>query len=142
MQFRKQKTLIQVMKYSGYNKETRQPRVEMLGTIDLKTMRFEPKPGAAPLSQLEQLEIHQAIERAQLEVAHERAAEAAQKALEGLRELNPSTDFSQLVKNDPEGVWRGLIAIEKALKAGGFARPTKRSAGKDTKTADLLSNQP
>lgn len=142
MQFRKQKTLIQVMKYSGYNKETRQPRVEMLGTIDLKTMRFEPKPGAAPLSQIEQMEIHQAIERAQLEVAHERAAQAAQNALEGLRDLNPSTDLSKLVKNDPEGVWRGLMAIEKALKAGGFARPTKRSAGRDTKTADLLSNQP
>ncbi len=140
MQFRKQKTLIQVMKYSGYNKDTRQPRVEMLGTIDLKTMRFEPKPGAAPLSQLEQLEIQQAIERAQLEVAHERAAQAAQKALEGLRELNPDTDLAQLVKNDPDAIWRGLLAVEKALKAGGFARPTKRSAAKDTRTKDLLSN--
>ena len=140
MQFRKQKTLIQAMKYVGYDKATRQPHVVMLGTIDLKTMRFEPKPDAPALTDIERLEINQAIERAQLELAHERAAQAAQGALEGLRGLNPDTDLSSLVKNDPEAIWRGLLAVEKALKAGGFARPTKRSAAKDTRTKDLLSN--
>jgi hypothetical protein len=138
MQFRKQKTLIQVMKYVGYDKKTRQPEVKMLGTIDLKSMRFEPKPGINPLSDVEQLEIRQAIERAQLELAHERAAEAAQKAFGGLRGLREGTDLSQMVRNDPEAVWRGLVMVEKALKAGGFARPTRRAAGKDTKTGDLL----
>lgn len=139
MQFRRQKTLVQVMKYVGYDKATRQPQVVMLGTIDLKTFKFEAKPGAPALDELEQLEISQAIEREQLAVAHERAAEAAQSAFEGLRGLREGYDLSQLVKNDPDGVWRGLIAIEKALKAGGFARPTRRAAAKDTKTGDLLA---
>lgn len=141
MQFRRQKTLVQVMKYVGYDKDTRQPRVSMLGTIDLRTFKFEAKPGAPALDEVEQLEIRQAIEREQLATAHERAAEAAQKALEGLRGLRDGTDLSQLVRNDPEAVWRGLLMVEKALKAQGFARPTRRSAAstKDTKTGDLLA---
>ncbi len=141
MQFRRQKTLVQVMKYVGYDKATRQPQVVMLGTIDLKTFKFEPKPGAPVLDELEQLEVRQAIEREQLATAHERAAEAAQKALEGLRGLREGSDLSQLVKNDPEAIWRGLMMVEKALKAGGFARPTRRAgaAAKDTKTGDLLA---
>ena len=141
MQFRRQKTLVQVMKYVGYDKDTRQPRVSMLGTIDLRTFKFEAKPGAPALDELEQLEISQAIEREQLAVAHERAAEAAQEAFQGLRGLREGSDLSHLVKNDPEGVWRGLMMVEKALKAGGFARPTRRAsaAAKDTKTGDLLA---
>lgn len=140
MQFRRQKTLIQVMKYVGYDKTTRQPNVVMLGTIDLKALTFEAKAGAPALSPMEELEIRQAIERVQLELAHEKASEAAQKALEGLRGLYAGTDLTQLVKNDPEAIWRGLLAVERALKSQGFARPTRRpAAGKDTKTGDLLA---
>lgn len=140
MQFRRQKTLVQVMKYVGYDKATRQPQVVMLGTIDLKTFKFTLKDGSTTLTELEQLEISQAIEREQLAVAHEKAAGAAQAALEGLRGINPASDLSSLVRNDPEAIWRGLLAVEAALKAQGFARPTKRSKStKDTKTGDLLA---
>lgn len=137
MQFRKQKTLIQVMKYTGYDKATRQPHVVMLGTIDLRTLKFTPRDGAEALTDVEKLEIEQAITRQQLSGAYERAAAAAFSACEGLRALNPETDLAMLVKNDPEALWRGLGAIEKALKAGGFTKPLKARKTADTTTRPL-----
>jgi hypothetical protein len=139
MQLRKQKTLIQVMRYDGYKKDTKQPIMNMLGTIDLATLKFAKKEGVH-LDEVEQLEISQAIEREQLIQAQERAAHAALQACDGLRTLNPHTDLLTLVKNDPESIWRGLAAVEKALKAAGFEKPKKsrvQTIG-DSKTGSLL----
>lgn len=138
MQFRKQKTLIQVLRYDGYNKDTKQPKMLMVGTIDLATFRFDQRD--ATLSDIERMEVNQAIEREQLLAVQERAAGAALQALEGLRLLSPQTDLSTLVKNDPESIWRGLVAVEKALKAAGFEKPKKSriQAIPDTKTGNLL----
>jgi hypothetical protein len=139
MQLRKQKTLIQVMRYDGYKKDTKQPIMTMIGTIDLATLTFEKKEGA-DLNDIEKMEIRQAIEREQLVQAQERAAHAALQACDGLRTLNPHTDLSTLVKNDPESIWRGISAVEKALKAGGFEKPKKSrvQAIDDSKTGNLL----
>ena len=139
MQLRKQKTLIQVMRYDGYKKDTKQPVMVMVGTIDLATLAFTKKEGAH-LDEVEKLEIRQAIEREQLVQAQERAAHAALQACEGLRTLNPHTDLSTLVRNDPESIWRGLAAVEKALKAAGFEKPKKSRVQwiDDSKTGNLL----
>ena len=140
MQFRKQKSLIQVLRYEGYKKDTKQPIMVMIGSIDLRTFKFE-KRSDATLDDVEKLEISQAIEREQLIAVQDRSAEAALQAFEGLRNLSPQTDLSTLVKNDPQAIWLGVMAVEKALKAGGFERP-KKSRGvqaiPDSKTGDLL----
>jgi hypothetical protein len=140
MQFRKQKSLIQVMRYEGYKKDTKQPIMAMVGTIDLRNFRFEKRVDAT-LDDVEMLEISQAIEREQLISAQERAAEAALQALDGLRKLSPKTDLSGLVKNDPDGIWTGLVAVEKALNAAGVEKPKKSRGAQsvlDSKTGDLL----
>ena len=139
MQFRKQKSLVQVMRYEGYKKATKQPIMKMVGIIDLVSFRFKPHEGF-DLTTVEELEISQAIEREQLISAQEQAAYAAQQACAGLRTLNPSTDLSTLVKNDPDAIWRGLIAVEKALKAGNFERPKRAKVDRvpDTKTGNLI----
>ena len=141
MQFRKQKTLVQVLKYDGYNKTSKQPKMVMIGVIDLATFKFKQRV-ETPLTEVERMEINQAIEREQLMAVNERAAGAALQALEGLRALSPRTDLSGLVKNDPDAIWTGLLAVEKALKTGGYEKP-KRSRGPqaipDSKTGDLLA---
>ena len=139
MQFRKQKTLVQVLRYDGYKKDTKQPIMAMVGTIDLATFRFE-KRDEIKLTSVEMLEINQCIEREQLIKVTEKAADSALKAFEGLRELNPNTDLSGLVHNNPDAIWQGLSIIEKALKAAGHERPKKIYIKKipDTKTGDLL----
>ena len=137
MQFRKQKTLIQVMKYDGYDKATKQPKMAMVGTIDLNTFHFDQRT-SKPLDPLEQLEIRQAIEREQLNAAQQRATDAAVMALEGLRKISPQFDLSEMVKNNPDAIWTGIVAVEKALKAGGHEKPKKTRAGQDSKTGDLL----
>lgn len=141
MQFRKQKSLVQVMRYEGYKKDTKQPVMKMVGVIDLTSFKFKLHDGFE-LNEIERLEVNQAIEREQLVAVQERAAHAAMQACEGLRTLNPATDLSTLIKNDPEAIWRGLIAIEKALKAGGFEKPKRVKVDKvpDTKTGNLLWN--
>lgn len=140
MQFRKQKNSIAILRYDGYKKDTKQPILSPVGSIDLVTFRFVASPGVK-LDVIERLEIDQTIEREQLIAAQSGAANAAIQALEGLRNLSPGFDLSKLIKNDPDAIWAGLASVEKALKAGGFEKPKKGRGAQvipDSKTGDLL----
>lgn len=140
MQFRKQKHSIAILRYDGYKKDTKQPILSPVGSIDLVTFKFVASPGVK-LDVVEKLEIDQTIEREQLIAAQSGAANAAMQALEGLRNLSPGFDLSKLIKNDPGAIWTGLLSVEKALKAAGFEKPKKSRGAQaipDSKTGDLL----
>lgn len=141
MQFRRQKNSIAILRYDGYKKDTKQPILSSVGSIDLVTFKFAASPGVK-LDVVEKMEIDQTIEREQLIAAQSGAANAAMQALEGLRNLSPGFDLSKAVRNDPDAIWTGLLCVEKALKAAGFEKPKKSRGAQsipDSKTGDLLN---
>lgn len=136
---RASKGVIAFWKRIGYKDGTTQPIRQRVASVDLRTFAVTEIDGYK-LSDIEKLEIRQAIDHEQLYIAQEKAVESAIKAMSGLRELNPNFDFSAEVKNDPDSIWRGIGIVEKALKAAGYERPKKSRVDKvpDTKTGDLL----
>ena len=133
------KNVIAFWKRVGHKPGTTQPIRVRVATVDLAKFKTTVMPGFE-LSDVEKLEINQEIEMTQLVSVNEKAAENAHKACEGLRELNPNFDMGKLARNDPDALWRGLMIVEKALKAAGHDRPKRVHIQKipDTKTGDLL----
>mgnify|MGYP001445116117 CR=1 FL=1 len=123
MQFRKQKTLVQVMRYSGYDAAKKQPKVEMVGTIDLQDFLFTPKDDVV-LSGPEKHEINVEANVIRLQTLKDREIESVQAALSSVAALH-SADI-ELIKalaksSDQKAIYNGCKAVLKALKNGGFS---------------------
>lgn len=125
MQFREMKTVIQVIRYAGYDAEKGNARVEQIGTINKADGALTLKEGVV-LSEIEQLEVENAVKLQTLKTTTATTIENAEKAASALRLLKAGPHLEAIAKNDPAALWAGLLVMEKALKAAGFPRPGAR----------------
>jgi hypothetical protein len=128
MQFRKQKTLVQVMRYKGYDAVKKQPQVEMVGTISLRDYEFTKK-DTVSLDKNEQYEIDRQIDMLRVQIRHENEVEAVKNALESLarlRDVSPAL-LDEFTRYGQQHLHDAMKVVEKSLKRNGFSARAKHA---------------
>lgn len=141
MQFRKDGTKIQVLKYMGYDKAKRRSVVKMVGSFSISASSI-PQELAEALTDEERAEVQSYIEKMRQADKESEISRAGGLALWNLMRVGRMLDQVEFdvareirSQEGADVAWAAIKAIEAALTKAGYPRP-KRSY-KSQKNADV-----
>lgn len=127
MQFKRQGRRVQVLAYTGYDKEKRRAVVQMLGSYD--AFSHEPSDGLferLTADQKQELQSHLKTERQKTEkLSRQCTANAAATVIQTVAESIQGGDFEP---SDAwaSATWTAITALTKAMRKAGYPKPRNR----------------